>query len=99
MTLLPQLPILEQNKIAAWTACSPVQGLLPTDYRIDAYGHIIRWQDYGSQGEYGWEIDHRIPNALGGSDHPSNLRALHWRQNRSLGGLLGSALNRSMTGR
>lgn len=99
MNILGQLPELEQKKIAAWQACRPIQGRLPTDYRVDAYGHIIRWTDHGKQTEHGWEIDHAHPSALGGSDSLGNLRGLHWRQNRSLGGLLGNALNRPMTGR
>ncbi len=83
----------ERKKIAAWTACRPLDGHSPADYRVDAYGNLILWAHYGSQGDYGWEIDHAHPSALGGSDHLGNLRALHWRKNRQLGGLLGGALN------
>ena len=93
MNALARLPLSEQKKIAAWTACKAIQQLSPSDYRLDAYGNIIRWADYGTLGEYGWEIDHQQPSALGGADHPLNLRALHWRTNRSLGGSLGQALN------
>ncbi|MFT4936813.1 MAG: hypothetical protein ACI9LT_003535 [Pseudoalteromonas distincta] len=92
MTLLNYLSRPEQDKFAAWQACSPVQGLLPSDYRVDADGNIIRWADYGSQSQYGWEIDHVLPSALGGASHASNYRALHWKANRSRGGVLGNAL-------
>lgn len=98
MNLLNQPSSPEQKKLAAWTACRPVEGLSPADYRADDYGHIIRWTDYGSQSENGWEIDHALPSALGGADHVTNCRALHWRRNRSLGGLLGNALKGLMTG-
>lgn len=90
MTLLSDLPWPEQKKIAAWTACDPIPGLPPGDWRRDAYGSTIRRADYGKQTEYGWEVDHAHPTALGGPDALHNVRALHWRSNRSLGGLLGN---------
>jgi hypothetical protein len=90
---LPQLPESEQKKIAAWTICRTVPGRLPQDWRYDDFGNMIYRADHGKQTEYGWEIDHRHPSALGGIDHHSNLRALHWRKNRELGGALGQALN------
>lgn len=77
MSIIGGIPRSQQDKIAAWTACRPLDGHSPTDYRVDAYGHIIRWADYGTQGDHGWEIDHEIPSALGGSDHSTNLRAFH----------------------
>lgn len=94
MSILNSLPWSEQQKIAAWTACQPLQQLPPAGYRLDAYGNIIAWAQYGSLTQYGWEIDHAHPTALGGPDSLSNLRALHWRANRSLGGMIGNALKR-----
>ncbi|WP_372785806.1 HNH endonuclease signature motif containing protein [Phenylobacterium sp.] len=93
MNTLPPPSGDEQKKIAAWTVCQVVQGLPPRDWRIDAFGHLIRRTDYGVLSEYGWEIDHAHPSALGGADAPPNLRALHWRKNRELGGHLGNAIN------
>jgi len=88
------------RKIAAWTRAkhAGLSGVLlatkPGDEaRIDDFGHMILWSEYGNaQSPYGWEIDHQYPSALGGSDHHTNLRALHCKANRSLGGLLGNAL-------
>lgn len=96
MTDLTSLPQSEQKKLAAWTACKPLQGFPEAEYRIDAYGNLIVWSHYGTQGDHGWEIDHRHPSALGGSDDHGNLRALQWRKNRELGGVLAAAI-RSMS--
>ncbi|AVQ04196.1 HNH endonuclease [Caulobacter segnis] len=61
-------------------------------FRQDDFGNILAFDQFGKRSEYGWEIDHIHPVALGGSDAPGNLRALHWRSNRSLGGLLGNEM-------
>lgn len=51
-------------------------------FRKDACGAWIRWSDYGNRNsQFGWEIDHGRPQALGGSDRIGNLRPLHWRNN------------------
>jgi len=62
-------------------------------YRIDCDFRTICWNDYGSLTEYGWEIDHIQPTALGGSDVHANLRARHWHGNRKAGGILGRLLD------
>ncbi len=90
----------EERKRAAWSRCRAltVWEKIPLgygDFRVDDYGNIIRWEDYGNtNSEYGWEIDHIHPSALGGSDRYANLRALHFRTNRSLGGQLNALLGR-----
>jgi hypothetical protein len=50
------------------------------------------WVEYGLLSEHVWEIDHIVELALGGADDLANLRARHWRNNRSAGGYLGNAL-------
>jgi hypothetical protein len=92
MNYLNRLPSDEQKKIAAWTACRTYGDLPPQDWRIDDFGNPIYRADYGKQTQYGWEIDHRLPSALGGSDGLHNLRALHYSTNRSLGAHTGNAL-------
>lgn len=42
----------------------------------------MRHGSYGTNGEYGWEIDHRKPSSKGGSDDDQNLRALNTDANR-----------------
>lgn len=93
MSLLNQLPWLEQKKIAAWQRCRERPSFPPEDWRIDDFGTAIRRSDYGIQGDHGWEVDHIIPTALGGLDPLDNVRALHCRSNRQLGAMVGNALN------
>ena len=84
---------LEQRKLVAWHSATPAIGRDPNYVRQDAFGWFIHWSDYGNRNsDYGWEIDHAQATILGGSDNLSNLRALHWHNNASIGGLLGSAL-------
>ena len=84
---------LEQQKRAAWSKAHVVIGRDPALVRKDDFGWFIRWSDYGNRdSEWGWEIDHQRPTILGGTDSLANLRALHWHNNASLGGLLGAAL-------
>jgi hypothetical protein len=82
----------ERKKRAAWANATPIPGYDDAIYRRDRFGWAMRWSDHGDRSsEYGWEIDHVTPVALGGTDDPWNLAALHCRNNASLGGLLGSA--------
>src|SRR5580765_4151370 len=51
--------------------------------RVDAWGWTIVRQDYGNvRSRYGWEIDHVIPVAQGGTDDLINLQPLQWENNR-----------------
>lgn len=78
------------RKIAVWQKGQPIRGYDAAIWRHDAYGHVIRYADYGDRNsKYGWEIDHVAPSSLGGSDDIANLRPLHCKMNASLGGMLG----------
>ncbi len=84
---------LEQRKLAAWRKARVAVGHDPAHARQDEFGWWIVWSEYGNRNSaWGWEIDHGVPTVLGGTDSLANLRALHWRNNASLGGLLGAAL-------
>lgn len=65
-----------------WEKAKPVRGKDPDVWRKDVEGNPIRHGSYGTQGEYGWEIDHKHPVSKGGSDHQKNLQPLHWEANR-----------------
>lgn len=72
-----------------------IAGIDPDRWCYDDEGNLICFDDHGQCSEFGWEIDHYpLPAALGGSDDLSNARPLHWRRNRSRGGLLGALLER-----
>jgi len=53
-----------------------------TDGHCYHCGKKIRWKHYGRRDyETGWEVDHLIPKALGGSDRRGNLVPACWRCN------------------
>jgi len=70
---------------AVWDKARVVSGQDPTQVRKDACGAWIRRREYGQTTEYGWEIDHIVPVASGGTDRLENLQPLHWRNNRHKG--------------
>ena len=75
---MPSKKVIEQ----VWQKGAPVRGKNPDTFRKDAEGNTIRKASYGTQGEYGWEVDHKKPVEKGGTDDPRNLQPLHWQANR-----------------
>lgn len=79
-------------KFFVWTKGTVIPGFDANVWRYDAFGTVIRFSDYGNRSsQYGWEIDHIVPVALGGTDALANLRPLHCSNNASLGGRLSGA--------
>ena len=75
---------------AVWNKARPSRAIAPGSAK-DVCGATIRRNEYGKTTTFGWEIDHKLPVASGGSDHPSNLQPLHWKNNRSKGNRPNSA--------
>lgn len=69
----------------AWENAKTIKNKNPDSWRRDSAGNIIRRGSYGTQGKFGWEIDHKNPISKGGTDHLRNIQALHWKQNRLKG--------------
>ena len=74
--------ISKKARDAAWDHAAEMRGKDPEGWRRDELGNPMRYASYGTEGEFGWEIDHRNPRAEGGTDHGRNLRALNWLANR-----------------
>ena len=83
------------ERLAIWEKAAKIPGreLECAEWRMDAFGNVIRYSQYGDRSaECGWEYDHAVPSALGGLNIFANKRPLHYRANAGLGGLLGGAL-------
>lgn len=92
---MPALNSLLGIPYEVWIKGTVITGWDPEVWRHDAFGSVIRYSDYGDRNsKYGWEVDHIVAVALGGSDHISNKRPLHFRNNAGLGGILGGLLNK-----
>ena len=76
------------NKIVqhVWDKARIVEGYDPNIVRKDSCGAWIMKSEYGNcDNDFGWEIDHVFPRALGGDDCLVNLRPMQWENNRAKG--------------
>ena len=77
-----------QTKLKVWEKArrSDCFTHLPAEWRQDVAGAYMKWSEYGNRdSEFGWEIDHIVPESLGGTDDLSNLQAMHWANNLAKG--------------
>ena len=68
-----------------WEKATAIEGYDATRWRQDFAGAWIQKEQYGIQSTFGWEVDHMIPLAHGGTDDISNLNPIHWENNRKKG--------------
>ena len=69
-----------------WAKGMPVPGIDSNIWRKDFAGAWINRTCYGrTDNKYGWEIDHLLPEAKGGTDDLTNLNPLQWENNRAKG--------------
>jgi hypothetical protein len=67
-------------KNSVWNKGEKIRGLDPNIWRNDIFGNKINYNEHGKVTKYGWDIDHYIPKAKGGSNDISNLFAVHYIQ-------------------
>lgn len=77
----------EKELDAIWLKGAPVPGKDPAKVRADWCG---AWMERGKHGDtttngFGWEVDHVVAVANGGSDALSNLQPMQWQNNRKKG--------------
>jgi 5-methylcytosine-specific restriction endonuclease McrA len=74
----------EQIK-AAWEKATVVPGDAEKGkvWRKDLAGAWIKFDQYGEETKYGWQVDHAFPKSLGGGEENENLRAMHRENNAS----------------
>ncbi|MEJ2121766.1 MAG: HNH endonuclease signature motif containing protein [Alphaproteobacteria bacterium] len=73
-------------KRAVWAKGRAIPNYDPDLWRHDACGHPMRYSDHGNTtSKFGWEIDHVLPLARGGTDELDNLQPLFWENNRRKG--------------
>ncbi len=77
--------VTEQLIEAVWEKAKPVEGYNSDVWRKDFAGAWINRNAYGTNGPYGWEIDHRMPQSKNGSDALQNLYPCQWENNRTKG--------------
>jgi len=76
-------PFDEATIEAVWQKATPESD--QEVFRRDDCDAIMYRPSYGKREHWGWEIDHIKPVSLGGTDELSNLRPLHWENNRAKG--------------
>ena len=80
-TTVAGLPFGPEVVETVWRKAAQSPGL--NGFRVDRHGTTIYRFEFGWKTRFGWEVDHVIPVALGGTDDLENLQPLHWQSNRA----------------
>lgn len=75
----------QKKKDEVWCKAQIIEGRNPCLYRMDKFGNVINYKDYGKNTKRGWQIDHGRPVSKGGTDHLNNLNAVQSAENRKKG--------------
>jgi hypothetical protein len=73
----------EEKIQQVWDKAQIVDTYDKDKYRKDCCNAWIQRDQYGQEGQYGWEIDHVYPESKGGNEDLINLRPMQWKNNRS----------------
>jgi 5-methylcytosine-specific restriction endonuclease McrA len=73
----------EATKAIVWQRGRPIPKYDSDIWRYDICGALMKYADHANtNSQYGWEIDHIKPLALGGANSIDNLQPLQWENNR-----------------
>jgi hypothetical protein len=76
----------ESIQKAVWRKGTTIPNYSAELWRLDTCGKIMHFPEHGNrQSNFGWEIDHIIPVAGGGTDALDNLQPLNWHNNAQKG--------------
>lgn len=78
----------KETILEVWQKANTIDGVDSNEYRQDRAGAWIQFSMYGNTNDdlnFGWEVDHQKPKALGGSNNLSNLVPRQWLNNRTKG--------------
>jgi len=70
---------------AVWNKAITIPGKNPDVVRYDAKLNEIRYNSYGKDTKYGWNIDHTLAKNHGGGNELNNLQPLQSSMNKSYG--------------
>ncbi len=68
----------DDEKLVAWRKGCIISGHDPDEWRMDRYGSLMRFPEYGQTSVFGWATG-ADPS---GSEELPNLEPLYWRNNR-----------------